>query len=226
MFKEHDFIIWGTSCECGNNVSILQNKHHPWLDKDFKIKLKCENCKKKISIDYQKAAKYYNDKVLSFFSDVKGTVIDLGCGNGFLTSYLNKIPQINKIFAIDIDKNVQNSIQNIDKNKQKIEFLKISADELKNYFKSNEVDFLVSRDVFMFIEKPNEFLNQVTNILRKGIRQMGWFIKENKRMKNIMNPDSIRKTLLEKNWLVEQYNLDWYKSGYFIKADKKRKQNE
>lgn len=43
MFKEHNFIVWGTYCKCGNECSILQNEHHPWIDTAFAVKLKCSS---------------------------------------------------------------------------------------------------------------------------------------------------------------------------------------
>lgn len=39
MVRENKFTIWETYCKCGNEYSILQNEHHPWVDTIFTIKL-------------------------------------------------------------------------------------------------------------------------------------------------------------------------------------------
>lgn len=78
-------------------------------------------------------------------------------------------------------------------------------------------DYLVSRDVFMFIEDTEQYFNDVTHLIHKGIYQMGWYITNHTRMKNTLKPDETAK---ENGWQVEIEYLDWYKSGYFIKAIK------
>lgn len=101
MFKEHKFIIWGTECECGNECSILQNEHHPWDNIDFTVKLKCSLCKNEVVIDREKAEEFYNRRIYSYYDDINGTVIDLGCGGGFLSRYLLKNNYVNEIYGID-----------------------------------------------------------------------------------------------------------------------------
>lgn len=67
MFKEHKNIIWGVCCDCGKECSILQNEHHPWDETEFKVILKCSSCNKDVIIDREKAAKFYNDKINSYY---------------------------------------------------------------------------------------------------------------------------------------------------------------
>lgn len=55
MFEEHEFTVWGTYCQCGNECSILQNEYHPWIDTQFTIKLKCNSCNNEIIIDKNSA---------------------------------------------------------------------------------------------------------------------------------------------------------------------------
>lgn len=78
-------------------------------------------------------------------------------------------------------------------------------------------DYLVSRDVFMFIEDTEQYFNDVTHLIHKGIYQMGWDITNHPRMKNTLKSDETAK---ENGWQVEIEYLDWYKSGYLIKAIK------
>ncbi|MEG1142228.1 MAG: hypothetical protein RSE41_07270 [Clostridia bacterium] len=88
MFREHNFVIWGTYCKCGNDCSILQNKHHPWDDTQFSIKLKCNVCNSDVVVDKNSAKIFYNNKIYSYFRNLYGEIVDLGCGGGFLSRYL------------------------------------------------------------------------------------------------------------------------------------------
>lgn len=83
MFKEHNFTVWGTYCKCGNECSILQNEHHPWIDTSFAVKLKCNSCGSEVIVDRKGAEEFYNNKIYSYYNGLHGKIIDLGCGGGF-----------------------------------------------------------------------------------------------------------------------------------------------
>lgn len=220
LFKEHSFIIWGKVCDCGSECYILQNKFHPWDDVDFITKVKCPNCNQIVEINKQDAEEFYNQKIYSYFNEVEGKIIDLGCGGGFITSHLASKKQVDKIYAIDIDKECKTYIEEINMKYKKIEFKEMDIKDIGKSFEKESVDFLVSRDVFMFIEDTDRYFDDVTNIVKKGIRQMGWYIRNNERMKNQLHPNQIVKELEKRGWKVEVEYLDWYKSGYFIRADR------
>lgn len=65
MFKENNSIMWGNYCKCGNECSILQNEHHPWINTSFTVELKCSSCGNKVIIDKERAAEFYNNKIYS-----------------------------------------------------------------------------------------------------------------------------------------------------------------
>lgn len=96
MFKEHNNIIWGSQCSCGEENYILQNKYHPWIETDFKAVLSCPSCHRSLIIDRVCAEHYYNQKILSHFEDVKGKILDLGCGGGFLSHHLIQKDEVKK----------------------------------------------------------------------------------------------------------------------------------
>ncbi len=77
----------------------------------------------------------------------------------------------------------------------------------------------------MFIEDTKKYFDDITYIVSKGIRQIGWYVSNNMRMKNNLKPNQIVEELEKRNWDVKLEALDWYKSGYFIKADKKSDYN-
>lgn len=220
MFKEHEFIIWGTYCKCGSECSILQNEHHPWADTIFKVKLECNSCGKEVVIDKKSAETFYNNKIYSYYNGLYGNVIDLGCGGGFLSRYLLNKGKIDKVYGLDMDKDCINELEDVIKGKMKFEFINSNIDNISSIFSPKSIDFLVSRDTFMFIEDTDRYFNDITEIISKGIRQIGWYIGESGRIKNKLTPQQIAEEYKKRGWAVELEYLDWYKSGYFINAYK------
>ncbi|MEG1142227.1 MAG: hypothetical protein RSE41_07265 [Clostridia bacterium] len=72
----------------------------------------------------------------------------------------------------------------------------------------------------MFIEDTDQYFNDVSKIVNKGIRHMGWYFENNKRINNKLTPQQIKQEYSKRGWIVELEYLDWYKSGYFINAYK------
>jgi len=79
---------------------------------------------------------------------------------------------------------------------------------------------MIPRTLFMFVEDTDRYFNDIPNIISKGIRQIGWCIKDNSRMKNKLVPQQIADEYTKRGWTVELEYLDWYKSVYFINAYK------
>lgn len=220
VFREHDFVIWGTNCKCENECSILQNKHHPWDDTKFSIKVKCSMCNRELVIDKNVAEIFYNDKIYSYFNNLHGSIIDLGCGGGFLSRYIIHKDSVDKVWGLDIDNDCVDELSDIIGETKKLEFKKYDGKNLRNIFNEKSVDFLVSRDVFMFIEDTEKYFDDISGIVNKGVYHMGWYMVNNERMKNKLTPQQIKQEYSKRGWQVYLEYLDWYKSGYFIKAYK------
>lgn len=218
MELKNNFIIWGDICDCGNECSILQNKVHPWDNSNFIIRIQCPECGNIVEINNDKAGKFYNQKILGYFNNVKGTIIDLGCGGGFLTSYIVKIEDVLKVYSIDKDKSCKEDIEAIDDKSNKIEFLNMDIINLTNQFESKSIDYIICRDVFMFIDITSKFFDNASEIVRKGIKIMGWYMPSNERIHNRLHPDDICKEFNNRGWKTRLEYLNWYKYGYFISA--------
>lgn len=218
MFKKNEFVIWGSYCKCGSECSILQNEHHPWIDTAFTIKLKCNSCGNEIIIDKKSAEVFYSNKIFSYYNGLYGKIIDLGCGSGFLSRYLLNQKEIDKIYGLDSDMNCIDELTDIINEQKRFEFINSDIKNIRSKFSSNSIDFLVSRDVFMFIEDTDRYFNDITEIVNKGLRQMGWYLEDNNRMKNKLEPQQIADEYTKRGWTVELEYLDWYKCGYFINA--------
>lgn len=220
MFEENKFVIWGAFCKCGNECSILQNEHHPWVDTDFTIKLKCSSCGSEIIIDPKRAEEFYNNKIYSYYDGLYGSIIDLGCGGGFLSRYLLNKDRTFRVYGLDSDPDCNNELSDIIHKDGKFKFIRYDISNISSIFAPQSADFLVSRDVFMFVEDTDRYFDDVTEIISKGIRHMGWYMKDNNRMKNKLEPRQIAEEYRKRGWTVELESLDWYKCGYFINAYK------
>lgn len=165
------------------------------------------------------AAAFYDEKILSYFAGVYGKVLDLGCGGGFLSRALLEENAIDKIYGLDIDEQCTDELKDI-MISNKFQFIKVDISALGEVFGDRNVDFLVSRDVFMFIEDTDKYFEAITKIVSKEIRQMGWYQGSNNRMKNNLTPDKIVEEYNKRGWTTEIEYLDWYKAGYFIRASK------
>lgn len=210
---ENQNIIWGMKCDCGKDCFILQNKQHSWSKTDYIVKLICPKCGKNLDINQKEAQNYYNKKIFSYFSGLDGTVLDLGCGKGFLTQHIKNLEKVEVVYGMDV---LDSSIEGLDK----VTFIKDDLKNLSSHFKKDSIDYLVQRDVFMFVSDTKQYFDDITNIVSKGIYQMGWFLKGNERMKNQLEPVEIKIELERRGWNVTLEYLNWYKLGYFIKANK------
>lgn len=221
MFQEHPFAVWGTHCPCGADVFVHQNSFHPWERADLVIRMRCPKCGRNVAVDQAAASDYYSQKILSYYDDASGEVLDLGCGGGFLTEFLAKKDDVTCVHAIDPDEGCRESIGSLDDPGGKIRFAPADAGAIERLFPPGSLDYLVHRDVFMFIEDPGKYFDDVTRVVRRGIRHMGWYVAGNPRMKNAVKPDAIVAELQKRGWSAEIEYLDWYKCGYFVRADKK-----
>ncbi|MET1247727.1 class I SAM-dependent methyltransferase [Sporolactobacillus sp. STCC-11] len=170
-------------------------------------------------MDQKAAEDYYNQRIYSYFQTIHGTVLDLGCGGGFLSRFMLANNPVTKVYGLDRGEECANELADLTKN-GKFQFIQADVSHLNNLFAERSLDFLVSRDVFMFISNTDRYFNDVTKLVNCGIRQMGWFMKDSRRMKNHLRPEQIAHEYRQRGWTVHLESLDWYKSGYFIRADR------
>lgn len=215
MNLEHDFTIWGSVCDCGTECSILQNKVHPWDNINLIIRLVCPKCGKVVDIDKNKATEFYNNKIFSYYDDLYGTVMDLGCGGGLLTKHILKNEDITRITCIDNDESYHKKIKALSTT-DRIQYFNLNITNLTEYSRSKSIDFMICRDVCMFVDDTDKFFDDISRIVINGMRIMGWYIPDHKNMHNTLHPEEICKEFNERGWKTKLEYLNWYKSGYFI----------
>ncbi|WDV47968.1 class I SAM-dependent methyltransferase [Clostridiaceae bacterium M8S5] len=220
MINQHNNIIWGKKCTCGQECFILQNKYHPWdEDVDMEITIVCNKCNNKVTIDRESASLYYDNKIYSYFKDIKGHVLDIGCGGGFLSRFILNNLMPCKVYGLDVDEGCIEELNDLAR-EDRFNFNKSNIKNIKTDYKDVHIDYIVCRDVLMFIENIDNFIDDISNTTAQGLRFMGWYIPTNKRIKNNVSPDEIALKLKERGWSVNVEYLDWYKSGYFINCDR------
>lgn len=96
-----------------------------------------------------------------FLRNVKGKVLDVGCGAGGFTGLLKKIRPDLDIYGVDISKN---AIKIAKKDFPRIEFL--TGTTYKLPFPDNFFDACIMRQVLEHVEHPKKALREVRRILK------------------------------------------------------------
>lgn len=92
-----------------------------------------------------------------------GTVLDVGCGTGWLTQQIAQQRSVDSVYALDIAHDMLCSMY-LDDDK----VFKIQADASNLPIKSNSVDVVVSNFALQWLTEPSVFVGHLQRILRQG----------------------------------------------------------
>lgn len=127
--------------------------------------------------EHAKIQKLMSKKLVKFLDQSAfDSVLELGCGTGFLTEQVSKIAKYGTYTAIDIVPECQNYINKID---SKIEFL---AEDIETFIKNNTktYDLIISNASLQWIENLKEFTKiLLTKLNNNGILLFSTFGKQN-----------------------------------------------
>lgn len=105
----------------------------------------------------------------SFFNfideDLKGRILEVGCGIGKTTHFLVEKYKTVSITAIDYDKR-QIDIANKNKKSLRIKFMQTDATKLK--FKSGYFDYVIETNVFHHIKEYTKAIKEIKRILKNN----------------------------------------------------------
>lgn len=152
--------------------------------------------------------KYFGDdwefieEIKKFASQLKkgSTVLDLGCGSGYITNYLFSLNM--NVVGIDFSKEM---IKIAKKNYPKLEFLLADFVDIENYFGENSVDGLIAIYSLYFI--PREQFNSMLNSLSKILKDEGIFLFVTQIGKN---EDFVTTPLMKENGLSDKLYVNYY----------------
>ena len=200
--------IWGTYCVCGNELFEYVDSH-PWDDEaEFKTIIKCEKCGRTTIVNREIAEEYYNNKIYGCFSSVKGNVIEIGCGGGFLTDFICNKENVDSILAIDID-------DELEKENNKIKFVKMDLNDINESIFDKKYDYLICRDVLMYLDDLEKVISVLSKVSSK-VCLLNWYNENHRNCINKTRPEDVFGIVKKyyKNVVIEYPSF--YKCGYFI----------
>lgn len=139
------------------------------------------------------------------------TLIDVGCGEGFISNYIYMNTNIKKITAVDINKE---SIEYAKKQNNNINYINKDIRKLK--YSQNEFDIVICLEVLEHLKYHKEVLKKINSIFKKRLiitipyepyfslgnflffKNVKTFGKPQEHV-NFWNKKSIRKYLIENN---------------------------
>ena len=127
--------------------------------------------------EHAKIQKFMSEKLIKFLDQSAfDSVLELGCGTGFLTEQASQTIKYSAYTAIDIVPECQNYISRID---SKIEFL---AEDIETFIKNNTktYDLIISNASLQWVENLKEFTKVLlTKLNKSGILLFTTFGKQN-----------------------------------------------
>ena len=201
--------IWGTICECKNEVYDFYDEH-PWMEDSSIIKtLRCNKCNKEHLLDYIKASEFYNNKIFDCFKYVSGKVLEIGCGGGLVTGYISSLDSVSYLATLDVDKESISDISNKHYN--------VNLNDFDESVFDLKFDYVICRDVLMYLDDLDYTFSKLSKISNKVIL-LNWYDINHKNCLNKTSPEDILKTLSKYyDNLVIEYPY-FYKNGYLIKT--------
>ena len=109
-----------------------------------------------------KIQKRMAERLMNFISNkTYKSILEIGCGTGFLTKLIKENINYEKLTAVDIVKECESYIKDIDSN---IEFIAIDIEEFLKT-NSNKYDLIVSNASLQWVDNFEEVINSLEKIL-------------------------------------------------------------
>lgn len=216
--ENKDKNIWGKYCKCGNIVYDYFDEHL-YLEENIEKVIVCPKCKSDNIVSKEDARIFYNSLIYECFKDVKGKILELDCGGGLLTEYLSKKKDVELLVAIDRD--MSNDEINYIKSLTNDNFYNIDLNDFNESFFNTHFDYVVCKDVLMYLDDIEVIFKKISNISNKIIL-LNWHNENHKNCFNKTSPIAIVEILKKYyNNIVIEYP-SFYKWGYLIKTEEEK----
>ena len=211
--------LWGTKCSCGNIVYGFFEESL-FLEENISKEIICSNCNKISKVKIETARRFYNELIYDCFKDVKGKVLELGCGGGLLTKYLASKKDVESVVAVDNEMEGKeiNFINSLDK----CLFVEMDLNDFDETLFSNKFDYIVCKDVLMYLDNIECTFSKLSKISH-NIILLNWFNTRHKNCLNKMAPIDAFEVIKRYYKDIEIIYPSFYKWGYIIKTYENQK---
>lgn len=206
--------IWGKRCSCGNIVYGFYEEHL-FVEENINKEIVCLKCNKNNNIKKEEAREFYNKLIFECFKEVKGKVLEIGCGGGFLTTYLTNKKDVTSVLAVDNDMS-NNEIKYINS----LDNCKYKNIDLNNFCEEifdEHFDYVVCKDVLMYLKDIDYTFNILSKISSK-IVLLNWHSINHKNCLNKTGPNDVYEIINKYYNDIEITYPSFYKWGYLVKT--------
>ena len=205
----NDKNVWGTICECSNEVYTFKDEH-PWNgDEEIIETLTCDKCGKVHDINCFKASEFLENKIYECFKNASGNVLEIGCGGGLVTNCLKNNDKVKYLVTLDCDDESVSEISD--------KHIKMDLNHLDMSKFGIEFDYVVCRDVLMYLNDIEYTLKELSKISKKVIL-LNWYNVNHKNCINKTEPVKILEIASKYYDNLELVYPWFYKNGYIIRT--------
>ena len=167
----------------------------------------------KESDSFIQAQKNLTDYCISLLKSLKNKeVLEIGCGNGVQSQYINNKYNPERITGVDLNKaNIEIAISEIDKaNMEKVQFLVDDAQNLI-HIQSNSVDVLLNIESAFHYPDKSAFIKEIYRVLKPGGQYLiADILTTRKKSEGLMKIWG--KPMVHHFWSKKQYEEEFLKS--------------
>lgn len=206
--------IWGKRCSCGNIVYGFYDEHL-FTEEGVNREIICSKCNQINILKVEDCINFYNELIFDCFKEVKGRILEIGCGGGLLTEYLTEKSDVDEVMAIDndVDKHEINYINSLNN----CSFKKVNLNNFNEEIFGKHFDYVVCKDVLMYLEDIDYTFSKLSKISDKIIL-LNWHNINHKNCLNKTIPNDIFEVIKKYYRDIEITYPSFYKWGYIIRT--------
>ncbi len=106
-----------------------------------------------------------HERMPEMLTKMEGIILDLGCGCGYDTNYISRLPNTKLVIGMDIGKNCEEIAQRV---KNEANIMIVRGNCLNLPFKDNQFNYIYSYGVIHHTNNPLKALNESKRVLKKG----------------------------------------------------------